>query len=251
MAEPTRSGKDRRKNPDRRTGADRRSDVDRRKDDVGPPAGMQERRTGWDRRIADRRTGGDRRLGLERRGSTEGVLRAVALQTLRRLVSRLYLNAGRGVRPQKAAQEKLGSVRTELLKPKPDLKKVRDALNKLKGSAVAKSSEYRLARELLDQVPGLDAGGKKDRGRKTPFRRRDSLELLQETLTAPLVSSSTKSESGSSKSGADDGAKRRTRAKAKSGPAKAAKKSPKKATKKTSKKSAKTGKSAKRKPSRR
>jgi len=52
--------RDRRQPGDRRGGHDRRKD-DRRANDVGPPSGVPERRSGADRRAEERRTGKDRR----------------------------------------------------------------------------------------------------------------------------------------------------------------------------------------------
>ncbi len=54
-------GPDRRQPGDRRSGKDRRSGQDRRQQDLGPPPGVPERRSGLERRQGERRSGRDRR----------------------------------------------------------------------------------------------------------------------------------------------------------------------------------------------
>lgn len=54
-------GPDRRQPGDRRSGHDRRSGQDRRQQDLGPPPGVPERRSGVERRQGERRSGRDRR----------------------------------------------------------------------------------------------------------------------------------------------------------------------------------------------
>lgn len=219
-----RRASDRRDSGDRRSGRDRRSEQDRRKKDGGPPPGMRERRTGWERRIAQQRSGGDRRSGLDRRAVTaEAALRAVAVQTLRQLVSRLYFQASRVEKKSERALGLLAQARAELLTSKPDLDTVRDFLAGLKGSAVAKLPEYRLAKDLLSQIAPAKKGGKKAAKKKAPFRRRDSLELLRETLAAPLKPSPSAAAAGARKSASTSKKKPAAR--------KATKKASKKATK--------------------
>ena len=134
-----RRASDRRDSGDRRSGKDRRCEQDRREKDAGPPTGMRERRTGWERRIAQQRSGGDRRSGLDRRDITpEAALRAVAVQTLRQLVSRLYFQTSRVEQKSERTLDLIARARTELLTSKPDLDTVRDFLTGLKGSPVAK-----------------------------------------------------------------------------------------------------------------
>ncbi len=188
---------DRRDSGDRRSGKDRRCEQDRREKDVGPPDGMRERRTGWERRIAQQRSGGDRRSGLDRRDVTpEAALRAVAVQTLRQLVSRLYFQTSRVEQKSERTLDLIAQARTELLTSKPNLDTVRDFLGGLKGLTVAKLPEYRLAKDLLSQIaPAKKKGSKKAAKKKAPFRRRDSLELLRETLAAPLNPSPSASKS--------------------------------------------------------
>jgi len=215
---------DRRDSGDRRTGKDRRSESDRRTKDAGPPAGMRERRTGWERRIGQQRSGGDRRSGLDRRDVTpEAALQAVAVQTLRQLVSRLYFQTSRVEKESQRALELLAQARAELLTSSPNLDTVRDFLAHLKGSAVAKLPEYRLAKDLLSQIAPAGKGGKKAAKKKAPFRRRDSLGLLRETLAAPLKPSPSASAAGAGKSA--------SKSKKKPAAKKATKKSSKKATK--------------------
>lgn len=157
---------------------------------------MRERRTGWERRIAQQRSGGDRRSGLDRRDVTpEAALRAVAVQTLRQLVSRLYFQTSRVEGKSERTLDLIAQARTELLTSKPDLDTVRDFLTGLKASPVAKLPEYRLAKDLLSQIAPAKKGGKKAAKKKAPFRRRDSLELLRETLAAPLKPSPSASKS--------------------------------------------------------
>lgn len=209
MSEPRDSERrttDRRSDSERRAGHERRGGEDRRRADEGPPPGVRDRRTGWDRRIADRRTGGDRRSGLDRRDPTPAVLlRAVAVQTARQLVSRLYLQVTRSAKPSGRARERLETARAELLTRRPDLERVGKALDDLKSTAVARFPEYGLARELLRP---LRANHKGKKGSKAPaLKRRDSLDLIRATLTAPLAPSSlphncngTGASSGNSKS---------------------------------------------------
>ena len=223
-----RRASDRRESGDRRSGRDRRSEQDRRDKDVGPPSGMRERRTGWERRIAQQRSGGDRRSGLDRRDVTpEAALRAVAIQTLRQLVSRLYFQTSGAERKSERALDFIAQARTELLTSKPDLDTVRDFLAGLKGSPVAKLPEYRLAKDLLSQIAPAGKGAKKAAKKKATFWRRDSLELLRETLAAPLNPSPSAAAAGTPKSAS----------KSKKKPA--AKKATKKTSKKTSKKATK------------
>ncbi|MEE8192294.1 MAG: hypothetical protein V3T74_06085 [Gemmatimonadales bacterium] len=222
-----RRASDRRDSGDRRSGKDRRCEQDRREKDAGPPTGMRERRTGWERRIAQQRSGGDRRSGLDRRDITpEAALRAVAVQTLRQLVSRLYFQTSRAEGKSERTLDLIAQARTELLTSKPDLDTVRDFLGGLKGLPVARLPEYRLAKDLLSQIAPAKKGGKKAAKKKAPFRRRDSLELLRETLAAPLKPSPSASKS-----------KKKPAAK------KATKKTSKKATKKATKGRAKRKKS--------
>ena len=222
-----RRASDRRDSGDRRSGKDRRCEQDRREKDVGPPTGMRERRTGWERRIAQQRSGGDRRSGLDQRDITpEAALRAVAVQTLRQLVSRLYFQTSRVEQKSERTLDLIAQARTELLTSKPNLDTVRDFLGGLKGLPVAKLPEYRLAKDLLSQIAPAKKGGKKAAKKKPPFRRRDSLELLRETLAAPLKPSPSASKS-----------KKKPAAK------KATKKTSKKATKKATKRRAKRKKS--------
>ncbi len=190
---------------------------------------MRERRTGWERRIAPQRSGGDRRSGLDRRDVTpEAALRAVAVQTLRQLVSRLYFQTSRVEQKSEQALDLIAQARAELLTSKPDLDTVREFLTGLKGSPVAKLPEYRLAKDLLSQIaPAKKKGSKKAAKKKAPFRRRDSLELLRETLAAPLKPSPSAAAAGARKSAS----------KGKNKPA--AKKATKKTSKKTSKNAAK------------
>ncbi len=189
---------ERRRDSERRAGHDRRAGGDRREVDLGPPAGERERRTGWDRRIADRRTGGDRRSGLDRRDPTPAVLlRAVAVQSARQLVSRLYLQVTRAPKPSERARQRLAEARAELLTRRPDLERVGKALDALKATSVAKFPEYGLAIELLRPLRSNNKGkqGSKARTRK----RRDSLEQLRATLAAPLSASPSKASSGNNK----------------------------------------------------
>jgi hypothetical protein len=197
---------------------------------------MRERRTGWERRIAPQRSGGDRRSGLDRRDVTpEAALRAVAVQTLRQLVSRLYFQTSRAEGKSARTLDLIAQARTELLTSKPDLDTVRDFLAGLKGLPVAKLPEYRLAKDLLSQIAPAKKGGKKAAKKKAPFRRRDSLELLRETLAAPLKPSPPASAAGARKSA--------SKGKKKSAAKKAAKKTSKKTSKKATKGRAKRKKS--------
>ena len=52
-----------------------------------------------------------------------------------------------------------------------------------------------MAKDLLSQIAPARKGGKKAAKKKAPFRRRDSLELLRETLAAPLKPSPSASKS--------------------------------------------------------
>ncbi|UCF40809.1 MAG: hypothetical protein JSW43_00240 [Gemmatimonadota bacterium] len=158
--------------------------------DAGPPPGVRERRTGWDRRIADRRTGGDRRSGLDRRDPTPAVLlRAVAVQTARQLVSRLYLQVTRSPKASARARERIAAARAELLTRRPDLERVGKALDDLKSTAAAKFPEYGLARELLRPLRGNHKGKAASKADTPALKRRDSLEQLRATLAAPLTPS--------------------------------------------------------------
>ncbi len=223
---------DRRKLAERREGSDRRLGEDRRKADLGPPPGMPERRTGWERRIADRRSGGDRRSGLDRRNPTpEALLRAVAIQTARQLVSRLYLQVCRSAQSSPRAREHLETARAELLTLRPDLDRVAKALDDLKSTPAARLPEYDLARELLRPLRSNHKGAKRSKGRTAPLKRRDSLEQLRATLAAPLTPPSfpkvTTEENGPAQSKA---AAKRAKSSRASGNSK--RKSPRKATKK-------------------
>ncbi len=193
---------DRRQEADRREGRDRRLGEDRREKDLGPPPGVAERRTGWDRRIADRRSGGDRRSGLDRRDPTpEVLLRAVAVQTARQLVSRLYQQVSRSPKSSQRAKQHLETARSELLTRRPNLERVVKELDSLKSTVVAKLPEYGLARELLRPLRGN--GKKRSKERGPVLKRRDSLEQLRATLAAPLTPSRGRSKAG--KQGASGG----------------------------------------------
>ena len=183
-----RRAEERRQDADRREGRDRRRGADRRKKDAGPPAGVAERRTGWDRRIADRRSGGDRRSGLDRRDPTpEVLLRAVTVQTARQLVSRLYLQVSRTPKSSQRACQHLETARAELLTPRPNLERVATELDGLKSTSAAKLPEYGLARALLRPLRANHKGrGGGTESVAQSLRRRDSLEHLRATLTAPL-----------------------------------------------------------------
>lgn len=178
---------DRRQEADRREGRDRRLGEDRRKEDLDPPSGVAQRRTGWDRRIADQRSGGDRRTGLDRRDPTpEVLLRAVAVQTARQLVSRLYLQVCRSPKSSQRAREHLETARSELLTRRPNLERVAKELDGLKSTSAAKFPEYGLARELLRPLRGNNKGKKRSKERTPSLKHRDSLQQLRATLTAPL-----------------------------------------------------------------
>ncbi len=142
-------------------------------------------------------------------------------------MSRLYFQASRAERQSERALDLLAQARAELLTSKPNLDAVRDFLAGLKGSSVSKLPEYRLSRDLLSQVAPASKGGKKAAPKKAPFKRRDSLELLRETLSAPLNPTRPASRAGASKSTAK-GTKKPA---AKKATKKTAKKAPKKATK--------------------
>jgi hypothetical protein len=226
---------DRRQDAERREGQDRRHAEDRRAQDLGPPAGVAERRTGWDRRISDRRSGGDRRSGLDRRDPTpEVLLRAVAVQTARQLVSRLYMQVSRSAKSSQRALEHLESARSELLTPSPNLERVAKELDGLKSTSVAKFPEYGLARELLRPLRsngrGKNGKGKKRSKEPAPsLKRRDSLEQLRATLTAPLSPSEGR---GTARKQSASGGKKSSRP-----TAKAKKKGSKKSSTKSSRKS--------------
>jgi hypothetical protein len=193
-----RRASERRTDSERRAGHDRRTSRERRDLDLGPPAGVRDRRTGWERRILDRRTGGDRRSGLDRRDPTPAVLlRAVAIQSARQLVSRLYLQVTRTPKPAERARQRLADARAELLTRRPDLERVGKALDDLKATSVAKFPEYGLAIELLRPLRGNHKGkqGPKARARKP----RNSLEQLRATLAAPLSASPSGASSGNNK----------------------------------------------------
>jgi hypothetical protein len=228
---------DRRQDAERREGQDRRRGEDRRATELGPPRGVAERRTGWDRRISDRRSGGDRRSGLDRRDPTpEVLLRAVAVQTARQLVSRLYMQVSRSPKFSERAREHLESARSELLTPRPNLERVAKELDSLKSTSVAKFPEYGLARELLRPLRsngrGKNGKGKKRSKEHAPsLKRRDSLEQLRATLTAPLPSREGRSTARKPSASGEKNSPRRTAKK------KGSKKTSTKASTKGSKKS--------------
>jgi hypothetical protein len=222
---------DRRQEADRREGRDRRLGNDRREKDLGPPPGVAERRTGWDRRIADRRSGGDRRSGLDRRDPTpEVLLRAVAVQTARQLVSRLYQQVSRSPRSSQRAKLRLETARSELLTRRPNLERVVKELDSLKSTAVAKLPEYGLARELLRPLRNNGNGKKGSKERGPILRRRDSLEQLRATLTAPLASPEGRGTARKQGTSGNSGTPRRTAQKKKTKTKTTAKKRSKKST---------------------
>ena len=148
------------------------------------PSGA-ERRTGWDRRISERRGGQERRRRRNRRGSARDtpqvLLRWVAVNEMRHLVSQLYHQTKKMRRPSNRVLTQLAEIRTEFLRAQPDVARVGTVLKKLKSSSAARLPEYQLALELL---PTLSPSEKQAGAQVLPFTKPETVRRAPGKTTA-------------------------------------------------------------------